>query len=67
MKGKELAELPKCDIEDHGYMGLRDPKGYTYEEKYCGVWYDCKYPGCKCSTLLMSQELKGIYDKGLVR
>lgn len=62
MAKTSLMQLPKCHIEGHGKMKLRPVKGQSYEEKYCGVWYDCQYPGCKCSILYMSPELRRLYE-----
>ena len=45
--------LPKCKV--HGQMMLRPLKHQTYEQKWCGVWYDC--PECANSTLFPSPEL----------
>lgn len=56
-----LMLLPKCPNLEHGELQLRPLQGQTYEEKYCGVWYDCKEPGCKCSVLIPSQELRKLY------
>jgi len=53
-----LMELPKCSVKGHGQMELRRPKGkQTYEQQFCGVWYDCQYPGCHSSVLFPSKEL----------
>jgi hypothetical protein len=51
----------------------RDPRGdhknglvprplthQTYEQKYCGLWYDC--PFCLSSVLIMSDALKRDLD-----
>lgn len=49
--------LPQCPEPGHGEMKLRSLDKQTYEQKYCGVWYDCQYPGCNNSVLFMSKEL----------
>ncbi len=51
-------ELPKCSVEGHGQMELRDVTHATYEQKFCGTWYDCMYPGCTNSVLYPSRELR---------
>ncbi|MDD4564787.1 MAG: hypothetical protein PHE79_04850 [Eubacteriales bacterium] len=53
----DLMELPTCPHGEHGQMELRPIEHQTPEQKYCGAWYDCKYPGCSCSVLIMSPEL----------
>jgi len=30
----------------------------TYEQQFCGEWYDCEEPCCSCSILLPSKELE---------
>ena len=55
-----LMELPKCPT--HGSpMHYRVPR--TNEQRFCGTWYDCDTPGCKCSTLLPSAELRDFLAK----
>lgn len=49
---------PTCSIKGHGEMVLRDTRGQTYEQKWCGAWYDCHYPGCMHSVLIPSPELQ---------
>lgn len=58
----DLMMLPVCPHKEHGQMELRDTKHQTPEQKYCGGWYDCLYPGCSCSTLMPSPELREIYQ-----
>jgi hypothetical protein len=61
-----LMTLPVCPADKiHGQMGLREIKFQTPEQRYCGVWYDCLYPGCSCSTLMPSSEIKQIYGNRL--
>lgn len=57
------AERPTCP-QGHGPMQLRDGwkpgqpgNGHTYEQQFCGIWYDCTVPGCHASTLLESPGL----------
>lgn len=57
---KMLMPLPRCKISGHGEMQLRPVEKQTDEQKYCGVWYDCVYPGCRCSTLIPSQNIKTV-------
>ena len=48
-------ELPKCP--EHGIqMVLRPLVHQTYEQKFCGAWYDC--PACTQSALFESPELR---------
>lgn len=54
---QEVMCLPKCPEHKDTEMLLRTRT--SYEQDYCGVWYEC--PKCSCSTLLMSDELKKIY------
>ena len=56
-------ELPKCSVEGHGQMELRDMTRATYEQKFCGTWYDCTYPGCNNSVLYPSKELKELLEE----
>ncbi|MFT8930040.1 MAG: hypothetical protein ABF969_11960 [Sporolactobacillus sp.] len=58
---EDLMCLPDCPHEGHGKMELRSKKWQTPEQKYCGVWYDCQYPGCMCSVLFMSQDIRKLY------
>lgn len=60
MKNAVLAKLPKCPTCGT-YMELRPLSRQTAEQKYCGTWYDCLSPGCKCSVLLPSVELAQEY------
>jgi hypothetical protein len=54
MTGRALARRPTCRF--HGTMELRDPPGgWTREQQWCGVWYDCA--DCLSSVLLPSPEL----------
>lgn len=66
MTTTEVDRLPECP-QGHGQMVLRDPKTYTPEQAWCGIWYDCP-PGppgssCKSSTLLPSAALAAQYEK----
>ena len=48
--------LPTCPKgSEHGEMILRTLQYQTYEQKFCGVWYDC--PRCSCSILFPSKDL----------
>lgn len=50
-----LMTLPRCPT--HGCsMHYRAPR--TNEQHFCGTWYDCDTPGCGCSVLLPSPELR---------
>jgi len=47
----------------HGVVMVeRDMKGATYEQKFCGVWFDCPRPGCRNTALEQSDELKAQLD-----
>jgi len=59
----ELMMLPICSHKEHGQMALRPLKHQTQEQLFCGAWYDCLHPGCICSVLFPSKELKEIYDR----
>jgi len=49
--------LPICPTSaSHGEMILRQQLGQTYEQKFCGTWYDC--PKCSSSVLFQSKELQ---------
>lgn len=39
-------------------MTKRDMTHATYEQKFCGDWYDCEEPGCTASILIPSKELE---------
>ena len=54
----KLMELPKCP--NCGTPMTYRPAG-AKEQAYCGTWYDCHEPNCKCSTLLPSAELRELY------
>jgi hypothetical protein len=45
----------------HGPMQPRALEGQTYEELYCGLWWDCKH-GCTSSGAVSSRDLA--YDHG---
>jgi hypothetical protein len=47
------AARPACPADSgHGPMELRPLSRQTYEQQWCGVWYDC--PRCYSSALLHS-------------
>lgn len=58
MSGGVLMELPRCPV--HGCQ-LEYRPGRTPEQRFCGTWYDCPYPGCAHSVLFPSEELQEIY------
>lgn len=59
-----LIVLPLCPSnEEHGQLELRPEGKQTPEQRYCGAWYDCKHPGCHCSVLFPSPELREVYKK----
>ena len=52
-----IVRMPDCPSEPtHGQMRLRPLDRQTYEQRWCGVWYDCER--CHSSILLESVELK---------
>lgn len=62
-----LMELPRCHRHDT-QMEYRPIERQTPEQKWCGDWYDCKEPGCMCSTVVMSPELLEVYRRaGCIR
>lgn len=70
MTATALDLLPQCP-NGHGQMVLRDPKTYSAEQAWCGVWYDCP-PGppgdsCRSSTLLPSPALAAQYEEAQAR
>ena len=44
-------------------MVERDMRGATYEQKFCGTWFDCPHPGCTCSACEHSPELAAQLDE----
>jgi hypothetical protein len=48
------AERPRC--EAHGPKTLRPLGRQTYEQAFCGVWYDCEQ--CGASSLYPSRDLQ---------
>ena len=48
---------PECGTSGHGPMEPRDLTAQTYEQTWCGVWYDCPQPYCRSSVLYPSREL----------
>ncbi|WP_213997022.1 hypothetical protein [Tepidanaerobacter syntrophicus] len=53
----------KCPYENHGQLEKRPLKRQTYEQMYCGDWYDCTYPGCNYSLLIPSEEILKLYAR----
>lgn len=51
--------LPRCPV--HGCQMEYRLAG-TYEQRWCGAWYECPFPGCRCSALIPSAELMEIYE-----
>jgi hypothetical protein len=49
-----LVERPKCP-SGHGYLTLRNPPGgWTAEQEFCGIWYDCSGSGpARCGTTVL--------------
>lgn len=54
----EIMAIPKCP-SCGGKMEYRP--GGTPEQRYCGAWYDCTAPGCSCSVLIPSKEIRKLY------
>lgn len=44
--------------KSHGELVKRPIEKTTDEQKWCGEWYDCKEPGCWCSVLIPSINLR---------
>jgi hypothetical protein len=49
----KLMVLPNCPV--HGQTTLRPKERQSYEQQWCGVWYDCSQ--CGYSVLYPSKEL----------
>ena len=58
---------PRCHIKGHGVMQPRDLKTQTYEQMWCGVWYDCQaFSGmhrCSSSATYSSRELAAYHGE----
>ena len=58
---------PRCHIQGHGVMKPRDLKTQTYEQLWCGVWYDCQaFSGmhrCGSSATYSSRELAAYHGE----
>jgi hypothetical protein len=54
----ERYPVPECS-HGHGPMVLREisESRQTYEQMFCGVWYDCRDPQCSSSVLYRSRDL----------
>ncbi|MBD3183362.1 hypothetical protein GF312_13780 [Candidatus Poribacteria bacterium] len=50
-------EIPECPAGHGKTMEVRPLEKQTYEQKFCGTWFDCTVPGCICSVLFESKEL----------
>ena len=50
--------LPRCPAHPDLTMRLRPLERQTKEQIWCGTWYDCTDPDCKCSVLFNSKELE---------
>jgi hypothetical protein len=44
-------------------MQLRPLARQTYEQQWCGVWYDCTAPQCRSSVLLASPMARRLADE----
>lgn len=63
-KDTRLRKPYKCPT--HKAKLVRRPEGgQTYEQKWCGTWYDC--PRCHYSVLERSVALQALYDDAAVR
>lgn len=49
-------ELPRCPTHSQFQMALRPAAHQTQEQRFCGVWYDCR--ACSQSVLFKSAELE---------
>ncbi len=52
------ADAPTCPSEGHGQMVPRSLETQTYEQTFCGTWFDCTQPRCRNSRLTVSRELE---------
>ena len=59
---EKTAAVPECATPGHGPMEPRDLTAQTYEQMWCGVWYDCTHPQCRSSVLIKSPELAQVED-----
>ena len=50
--------VPECTTPGHGPMEPRDLTAQTYEQMWCGIWYDCQHPRCRSSVLIRNPELR---------
>ena len=50
------AGRPRCPAH-RCYMVLRPEGRQTYEQRFCGTWYDCDVLRCRASVLYPSREL----------
>jgi hypothetical protein len=61
---------PRCHIKGHGIMQPRPLAGQTYEQMWCGVWYDCTaFVGnqrCGSSASYSSRELAAYHGEPYV-
>jgi len=61
---------PRCHVKGHGIMQPRPLAGQSYEEMWCGVWYDCTgYVGmhrCGSSASYSSRELAAAHGEPYV-
>lgn len=54
---KAIVRMPDCIADpEHGQMVRRPLERQTYQQKWCGIWYDCL--NCGSSILLESEELR---------
>ena len=49
-----LIKVPLCPV--HG-CDMRFREAETFEQDYCGSWYECPQRGCACSVLIPSPEI----------
>lgn len=54
--------LPQCPVHKTT-MELRPLLQQTYEQQWCGTWYDCSEPHCKCSVLFPSKKIEDMHKK----
>ena len=54
---KHAHEVSDCPAEGHGRRVPRPLEQQTYEQMFCGAWFDCTMPGCYNSQLFKSADL----------
>jgi hypothetical protein len=64
----EMIPAREAEIKAHIHEATDCPSGHgprtprplgqqPYEQMFCGVWFDCNYPGCYSTQLIKSRDL----------